>query len=198
MTYRLPPLNGLRAFEAAARHLSFKHAATELCVTAGAVSQQVKGLESSLGISLFDRLPRGLVLTREGETYLEYIGDAFEIISNATDLVSKTLKGRKYRLGLSSSLSEEFRNLIISLQESGEIGPVLEVSETSNLDLLQEGSLDVLLRPRIKSHPGLHLDQLTFHHSANGTESITLALMPGNKGCREHQLLMKALVRILV
>ena len=198
MTYRLPPLNGLRAFEAAARHLSFKHAATELCVTAGAVSQQVKGLETSLGIPLFKRLPRGLMLTPEGETYLESIGEAFEVISNATDRVSKTLKGRKYRLGLSSALSEEFRNLIRPLQNSGEIGLVLEVSETNNLDLLHDGSLDVLLRPRIKSHPGLHLDQLTFHHSADGTESITLALMPGNRGCRGHQLLMKALVQILV
>ena len=53
MTYRLPPLNGLRAFEAAARHMSFKYAADELCVTAGAVSQHVKALETALGRSFF-------------------------------------------------------------------------------------------------------------------------------------------------
>ena len=60
MTYRFPSLNGLKAFEAAARHLSFKAAAGELGVTPGAVSQQVKRLEASLGISLFRRLPQGV------------------------------------------------------------------------------------------------------------------------------------------
>src|SRR5215467_12833730 len=53
MTYLLPPLNALRAFEAAARHLSFKLAAQELHVTAGAVAQQVRGLEAQLGCTLF-------------------------------------------------------------------------------------------------------------------------------------------------
>jgi len=60
MSHRLPPLNGLRSFEAAARHLSFTHAADELGVTPGAVSQQVKSLEGALGITLFRRLPRSL------------------------------------------------------------------------------------------------------------------------------------------
>ena len=70
MTYRLPPLNTLRAFEAAARHLSFKTAANELGVTPGAISQKVKKLEASLGVPLFRRLPHGLLLTEEGEAYL--------------------------------------------------------------------------------------------------------------------------------
>ncbi|RZN13131.1 hypothetical protein CWO91_00670 [Bradyrhizobium genosp. SA-3] len=56
MSYRLPPLNSLRAFEASARHLSFKRASDELCVTPGAVSQQVKSLEASLGVQLFEEL----------------------------------------------------------------------------------------------------------------------------------------------
>src|SRR5436190_11693121 len=83
MSYRLPPLNGLRAFEAAARHLSFKRAADELGVTPGAVSQQVKSLELALGISLFRRLPRSLILTDQGETYLPAITSAFDLISRA-------------------------------------------------------------------------------------------------------------------
>lgn len=195
MTYRLPPLNGLRAFEAAARHLSFKHAAIELCVTAGAVSQQVKGLETSLGTPLFKRLPRGLVLTSEGETYLESISEAFDVISSATDQISKSLKGRRYRLGLSSSLSEEFRNQIKALQDSGEVGLIVEVSEENHLNFLQVGDLDVMLRSRVKSHPGLHLDQLPFQHSSGNIENVTLVLMPGNKGCWERQLLMKALAK---
>ena len=66
MTSRLPSLNGLRAFEAASRHMSFTLAASELNVTQTAISHQVKQLEDLLGASLFRRLPRGLVLTDEG------------------------------------------------------------------------------------------------------------------------------------
>ena len=59
------PLNALRAFEAAARHLNFTRAAIELCVSQGAVSHQVAALEERLGTPLFRRLPRGLALTDE-------------------------------------------------------------------------------------------------------------------------------------
>ena len=85
MTYRLPPLNGLRAFEAAARHMSFKYAADELCVTAGAVSQHVKALETALGIKLFRRSARAIALTAEGREYLPSIRTAFEVIAKATE-----------------------------------------------------------------------------------------------------------------
>ena len=63
---RLPPLNGLRAFAVAARHGNFRLAAEELGVSQGAVAQQVRSLEAELGLSLFDRLPRGLALTDQG------------------------------------------------------------------------------------------------------------------------------------
>ena len=63
---RLPPLNGLRAFDAAGRHLNFRIAAEELGVTQGAVAQHVRGLESYLGLKLLDRLPRTLALTDNG------------------------------------------------------------------------------------------------------------------------------------
>ena len=71
------PLNALRAFECAARHLSFTLAAAELSVTQAAVSQQVRGLEARLGVSLFRRLPRGLALTDEGLALLPVLVDAF-------------------------------------------------------------------------------------------------------------------------
>jgi LysR family transcriptional regulator of beta-lactamase len=74
------PLNALRAFEAAARHLSFTRAGLELRVTQAAVSQQVKGLEEILGVPLFRRLPRGLALTEEGEALLPVLADAFRRI----------------------------------------------------------------------------------------------------------------------
>src|SRR5579864_5503979 len=62
---RLPPLNALRAFEAAARHLNFSRAADELSVTPGAVSQQIQNLEDYVGVSLFKRTPKGLLLTED-------------------------------------------------------------------------------------------------------------------------------------
>lgn len=76
------PLNALRAFEAAARHLSFTRAAIELCVTQAAVSHQVKSLEAQLNVTLFKRLPRGLMLTREGETLLPVVRESFDRIAH--------------------------------------------------------------------------------------------------------------------
>jgi LysR family glycine cleavage system transcriptional activator len=67
MATRLPPLNTLRAFEAAARHMSFTKAADELFVTQAAVSHQIKTLEDALGVKLFKRLNRALLLTEEGK-----------------------------------------------------------------------------------------------------------------------------------
>ena len=75
------PLNALRAFEASARHLSFTRAAIELCVTQAAVSHQVKSLEAQLNVTLFKRLPRGLMLTSEAETLLPVLRDAFDRIA---------------------------------------------------------------------------------------------------------------------
>ncbi|MEM6934034.1 MAG: LysR family transcriptional regulator [Pseudomonadota bacterium] len=100
MTYRLPSLNTLRAFEAAGRHLSFKTAASELGVTAGAVSQQVKKLETSLGVDLFRRLPHGLLLTREGETYLPEITKLFDDLTRATEAIAPRINSRKFRVGI--------------------------------------------------------------------------------------------------
>ena len=83
MPRRLPPLNSLRAFEAAGRHLSFTRAAAELTVTQAAVSHQVKALEEYLDTALFDRLPRQLELTRAGKTLLPVVRNAFDRISDS-------------------------------------------------------------------------------------------------------------------
>ncbi|EHS54119.1 transcriptional regulator, LysR family [Rhizobium sp. PDO1-076] len=79
------PLNALRAFEASARHLSFTRAAIELCVTQAAVSQQVKQLEDRLGTALFKRLPRGLMITEEGEALLPVLRESFDRIAGTLD-----------------------------------------------------------------------------------------------------------------
>ena len=79
------PLNALRAFDAAARHLNFTRAAIELCVSQGAVSHQVAALDKRLGALLFRRLPRGLALTDEGAALLPVVADAFDRVGATLD-----------------------------------------------------------------------------------------------------------------
>jgi LysR family glycine cleavage system transcriptional activator len=97
---RMPPLNALRAFEAAARHASFTLAANELCVTAGAVSRQVLLLEAHLGVRLFKRQHRSVSLTRSGEAYFEGVRGAFDQIGAATERLATADDGRLLRLKL--------------------------------------------------------------------------------------------------
>lgn len=84
MSGDLPPLHWLRAFEAAARHLSFTAAASELNMTQSAVSQQIKSLEGHMGRALFHRRPRVLELTETGKSYLPIVRDAFRTLSRGT------------------------------------------------------------------------------------------------------------------
>ena len=85
MSRRLPSLNALKAFEAAARHESFTRAAAELCVTQGAVSHQVKALEAELGVKLFRRERQRLAITRAGREYLAVVRDAFDRVALGTE-----------------------------------------------------------------------------------------------------------------
>jgi LysR family glycine cleavage system transcriptional activator len=84
---KLPPLNQLRAFETAARHLSFTAAAAELNMTQSAVSQQIKSLESYLGQPLFYRRPRALELTIMGLNYVPVVREAFQTLSRGTRML---------------------------------------------------------------------------------------------------------------
>jgi len=91
---RLPPLNALKAFEAAARHLSFTKAAEELFVTQAAVSHQIKALEEFLSMKLFLRRNRTLLLTEEGQAYFLELKDIFKHLQEATErLLAKGSKG---------------------------------------------------------------------------------------------------------
>ncbi len=102
---RLPPLNWLRAFEAAARHLSFTDAGEELGVTQAAVSQQVRQLEDWLGTQLFKRLPRALALTDAGIAYLPIVQDGIERIDLGTTEIFGRPEGRPVTLRASTTLA---------------------------------------------------------------------------------------------
>ena len=94
MSKRLPPLNALRVFDAAARHLSFTRAADELFVTQAAVSHQIKSLEDFLGLKLFRRRNRSLLLTEEGQSYFQDIKEIFSQLTEATrKLQARSAKG---------------------------------------------------------------------------------------------------------
>jgi LysR family glycine cleavage system transcriptional activator len=98
MQHHLPPLNALRAFEAAARHQSFKDAGEELHVTPGAVSRHVANLEAFLGLRLFVRHNRKVTLTRAGRSYLRKIQDGLAQIARATAAVGARVGGKVLRL----------------------------------------------------------------------------------------------------
>lgn len=88
----IPPLNALRAFEAAARTGSFKQAALELHVSQSAVSHQIKHLEKFLGVKLFDRATRAVALTEAGRSYLPFLQQAFDSISDGTRLLTRVTR----------------------------------------------------------------------------------------------------------
>jgi LysR family transcriptional regulator, glycine cleavage system transcriptional activator len=193
MSYHLPSLNALRAFEASARHLSFKRAADELSVTAGAVSQQVKSLEVRLGLKLFRRLSRGLVLTAAGETYLPTISSAFRSISEATERLAPAQKGRRrLRFGISRGLSRRKHPALDRLREAGERSPA-KLVVTDDPGQLIEGKLDVLLRASLPSPPGLHVDRIELRTPTGRPLPAMLLTLPGLAGCKEHRALLKLL-----
>src|SRR5690349_8990490 len=102
---RLPSLNALRAFWAAARHKSFAAAAEELFVTASAVSLQIRQLEEELDFKLFERTPKGLVLTAEGSRLLPGINQAFEHLKGTIAAIDDAAPGRA---SLSISVAPSF------------------------------------------------------------------------------------------
>ena len=105
MKRSLPPLNGLRAFEAAARHMSFTDAAAELSVTQAAISHQVRGLEQRLGLKLFVRRNRSLLLSEAGQAYLPSVRAAFDQLNEATEKLLQKDKGGNLTVTTTSSFA---------------------------------------------------------------------------------------------
>lgn len=187
MSYRLPSLNGLRAFEAAGRHLSFKLAAQELSVTPGAVSQQVKHLEEALGLPLFQRLHRSLVLTSHGEALLPGVSDALERLSAATDAITTDLPARVLRLGISPLLTADPERLLASLTDDGRDPTYLRATSTDNVADLLGGAIDALLRPGPGPYPGMHSETLDLHSAFVPHARASLVVWPGLAKCREFR-----------
>jgi LysR family transcriptional regulator, glycine cleavage system transcriptional activator len=151
----LPSLNGLRAFEAAARHLSFTRAASELNVTQTAISHQIRRLEAQLGLRLFLRRNRSLALTREAETYLPAVRAAFEDLRRATERLQRP--GRERLLIVSTMASLAAKWLLPRLAQFQEAHPGIEVriSSSSHLVDFQREEVDLAIRYGRGHWPGL-------------------------------------------
>lgn len=192
MSHRLPPLNGLRAFEVTGRHLSFTHAANELYLTRGAVAQQVRKLEASLGLRLVNVRRNRLALTSSGERYLAQITAAFRSISDATEEIAPALKGRVFRLGVAPELGGRHSKLTALLRQP-QAGLRLRLLSVHDLEALHENTADAILRPGDHLYPGFHAEGVSLHHLGISTAGLKLVAQPGLAGCREHRMLLSLL-----
>jgi LysR family glycine cleavage system transcriptional activator len=160
MSARLPSLNGLRAFEAAARHLSFTRAASELNVTQTAISHQIKRLEDELGIRLFVRNNRSLVLTPQARDYLPLVRAAFDDLRLATERLVRKDSGKVLTVSTIASLAAKW--LLPRLATFQETHPDIDVRITTSTSLVdfKNGDVDAALRYGRGHWPGVRADWL--------------------------------------
>jgi LysR family glycine cleavage system transcriptional activator len=157
---RMPSLNGLRAFEATARHLSMKLAAEELCVTPSAVSQLLKGLESDLGTSLFRRDNRAIALTEAAQALLPPVRNAFRLIADASERVRGDPHGGLLTVSVTPFFAESW--LVPRLGDFHARHPDLDlrIIATTTLANLTSGEADVAIRHGLGSYRGMASDLL--------------------------------------
>jgi LysR family glycine cleavage system transcriptional activator len=160
MARRLPPLNGLKAFEAAARSESFTRAAKELNVTQGAVSHQVKALEDTLGFKLFHRERQRLILTEAGRDYLAVIRDAFDQIAVGTERLLQRQESGVLTVSTSPDFAAKW--LVNRLSRFAEKYPAvdLRVSATTHYVDFARDDVDIAIRHGDGNWPGLDVQRL--------------------------------------
>jgi LysR family glycine cleavage system transcriptional activator len=168
MARNLPPLNALKAFEAAARHESFTAAAAELNVTHAAISRHIRELEGWLGTKLFVRTGRGVELTERGKGYVIELTRGFDILAAATEIVSSRRRRRRQQLGVSVEPSFAALWLVPRLGRFTAANPDSElVLESANrlVDFARD-QIDVGIRYGRGVWSGVAADLLTRTHMA--------------------------------
>ena len=156
MPQKLPPLNALKSFEAAARLLSFKEAAVELNITAAAVGYHVRRLEQGLGKKLFHRLNRALLLTDDGKVFATVVQEAFDVLAKGTSLLSSGKAARSIQVRATWSLSSKW--LISRLERFHQGNPHFLVridSRDDPAEFIHDG-IDVALHYRSQLEPRLN------------------------------------------
>ena len=160
MAVRLPSLNGLRAFESAARHMSFTKAAEELNVTQTAISHQIRRLEAELDVSLFLRLKDGLALTESGQVYLPGVRSAFHELRYSTEQLLASRN--KPVLTISTLVSVASKWLLPRLPAFQQAFPDIEVRVSASTELVdfRHGGIDAAIRYGRGDWKGLRADFL--------------------------------------
>lgn len=160
MKRALLPLNALRAFDAAARHLSFKKAAEEISVTPAAISQQIRSLEEYLDIQLFIRNKNILSLTQQAELALPILEEAFEKIEETVDILQESDKDNDLRLSLSPSFASKW--LIPRLGRFHDQNEEIAVRVSATMDLInfKNTDYDIAVRYGRGNYPGLYVEEL--------------------------------------
>jgi LysR family glycine cleavage system transcriptional activator len=138
--YRLPPLNALRVFEAAARHLSFKEAANELSITQAAVSHQIKSLEDYLGVQLFKRAGRGVQLTEAARAALPRLREGFDALAAAVETIH--VRADETDLQITAPPVFTARWLMPRLADFAKREPKIDVRVVSSSKMVDAGALD--------------------------------------------------------
>ncbi len=160
MSRKLPPLNSLRAFEAAARHLSISRAADELNVTPAAVSHQVKALEDFLGINLFRRLNRALMLTDAGQTILPGLRDGFDHLAQAIDKLDAIRHGDTLTISTGPSFAAKWLVPRLDRFRAGCPQMELRIDATDRVVDLARGEADIAIRYGTGNYPGMRAERL--------------------------------------
>jgi LysR family glycine cleavage system transcriptional activator len=157
---RLPPLNALRAFEAAARHLNFSRAADELSVTPGAVSQQIQNLEDYVGVALFKRTPKGLLLTDPAQIALPALREAFDRLAEAASMLTAAVDGRRLTVSVAPSFAAKW--LVPRLGRFEALYPQVDVWISAGMELVDfnSGEIDIAIRYGAGRYPGLEVVRL--------------------------------------
>jgi LysR family transcriptional regulator, glycine cleavage system transcriptional activator len=160
MSIRLPPLNALRVFEAAGRHLSFTRAAEELNVTQAAVSHQIKSLEAWLRTPLFKRLNRALMLTEHGQRYLPDVRDALESLEASTNDILQAEENNTFTVSVLASFGAKW--LMPRLYRFREQRPDIDVRISADDRIIDfnKDDVDVALRFGQGDWPTLHVERL--------------------------------------
>lgn len=154
---RLPPLNSLRAFESAARWLSFSKAADELFVTPAAVSQQIKQLEDYLGIALFHRMTRAVRLTEDARTVLPLVTEGFDKLAEAVDRLAQDQETGLLTVSSAPTFAQKW--LLPRLPDFTEKHPDIDLRLDASLlsrDFERDG-IDIGIRLGLGDYPGLHV-----------------------------------------
>jgi len=141
--YRLPPLNALRVFEAAARHLSFKDAASELSITQAAVSHQIKSLEEYLGVQLFKRASRGVQLTEAARACLPKLREGFDALAAAVETIH--VRADETDLEITAPPVFTARWLMPRLADFARREPKVDVRVVASSKMVDAGALDAAL-----------------------------------------------------